>query len=228
MHRQEAKASPRHYRFFGLPDFAVGVIRELPVNESAPRIVVFCGRGKIEAVLDEAGDRRERLEMSLPESHAFETLGTCERARTPFDQRAFLRLLRIDLAGCCPEGLVGTFQSLKFTRASDGEQEISVARESMGKSIKMQLAAGKGNNIPEEVTLRVNVYRDLTESQDPALRKDVRCAIDTNLDEATFTLIPLGGELETAQRETDDWVHRFLKTEFGPAVDVLCGCPVAR
>lgn len=215
--RRIAEPAPRNYQLFTLYDLAVA-IREIPARD---RRVVFVGRSQVSVSLDEAGARREWLRMRLPLSHEYKALKNCEALRTPLGQRAFVSMLRIDLAACVPADFVDVFRGLKCESKQTASSEVRPSRESLGREVLTEVKAG-GKDLPEEVQVRVCVYRDLT---DPEFHRVVRCVVQTDLQEMTFALIPVAGELERAQRETDELIRGQIEDTATADVLVLCGNP---
>lgn len=218
--RKEAAPAIRRYRLSTIEDM-VEAVKSFASKVEKARPVVFCGRGDITAILDENAGRRERLVMELPMSGEFEKLKELER-RSPMQQKQFVSTLRISLAGSVDPAVVSTFRDLKFSKSDNGESNIGNSAQTVGRKVQMEIAGG-GKPIPDEIEVTPFVYRDLV---DESLRQKIRCAIDVNLDDATFTLVPLAGELERAQRQTDLWIKahliRALDAKTSP-VDVFCG-----
>lgn len=218
--KHEAAPAIRGYHLSTIDD-VVEAVKAFATKVPKADPVVFCGRGKITAILDEGTGRRERLVMDLPMSGEFEKLKELER-RSPMAQKQFVSTLRISLAGSVDPAVVSTFRDLKFSRSEDGESAQTNSKETVGRKVRMELAGG-GKPIPDEIDVTPFVYRDLV---DEPLRQKVRCAIDVNLDDSTFTLVPLAGELERAQRQTDLWIKSHLiaalESETSP-ISVFCG-----
>lgn len=215
----KAKMPPRQHEFFTVDEFARAVP---PFARDTCKPIVFCGRGQVVALLDEESDRQERLSVKLPLSAEFERLVTARATRAVFDQRGFISLLRIDLAGCIEEGVIRTFRNLKFSRDDEGNSVIEHAREQMGRTVKRELAADGADEIPEDITVCVCVYRDMA---DGVHRMDVECAVQLDIEDGTFCLIPLAGVLESAQQETDAMILKDLREVLGDTATVLCGKP---
>jgi hypothetical protein len=165
---------------------------------------VFVGREEVVAVFDGPTPRRERCTLQLPVTPQYDRLA--ELAATPapddeeakprqFNQRDFLRLLRVELDGCLDPDQINVFRALKLSKSQGGESAIAAWNETFRRSMQIDALAG-GMAPPEELTLNVQVYRDMRER---AERQEVRCAVDVDLSEATFRLTPLPGELEAAQ-----------------------------
>lgn len=210
-------AEPRSYKSFTLNDL-IEAAKHFAGGEQP--LVVFCGRGNVTAVLDEEEERRERLNFPLPKSHEFVKLEVCEARREPFAQKGFIKLLRIDLAGAVDQGLLASVRDLKFRKTEGGHAKVDTGKESMGLDIEREVMCS-GALPPDETTLTLSVYRDLPEGE---LKQQVKCAVDLDVSEMTFTLIPLAGELEKAQRETDAAIKQRISAGL-PDAKVFCGAP---
>lgn len=106
----------------------------------------------------------------------------------PLTQAQFVRLMRITLRRCQPEGqLLQILRALKFSASTDGGVEIRQGKESMGKSIRAEVSADMA--IPEETTLTVRLW----DNHHAALV--IGCAIEVFPAEQYFKLTPFPGEL---------------------------------
>lgn len=224
----ETEPMPRKYELFTIDDVVAAIKRMAAQSvdkatgdiDAGAKVLVFCGRGGITVILDEPGKRREWLNMQLPQSHEFTKLENLERCRTPMKQRDFINCLRIDLCGAVEPEIVNRFRSIGFTSQAAAKATVNAGKESLGKDVLHEVLCD-GAAPPEEIAVNLCVYRDLAEMNH---RRAIRCAVDTNMQEQNFTLIPLGGELERARRETDAMIQADLQTKLkDTGVAVLCG-----
>lgn len=216
-----AQPGPRNYVLHSLEHFADAVERAIEQGTEAAdaHALVFCGRGSVVAVLDETTHRRERLRIHLPESTEFTTLKTLERNRAAMDQETLIKRLRIDLALAVQATDLAAFRAIKFEKRTAGQATVQTGASTLGMDVERKVTCGD-KAPPDEITVNVCVYRDLA---DVEYRKPVRCAVDTDLEKQTFTLIPMAGEIERAQAETDQQIHDKLIDLLTAGVDVLCG-----
>jgi hypothetical protein len=221
LERHEAEPGPVAYRFFTLDDFAKGV-RDLGGADVGKRGAVFAGRGAVVAVLDEGGDRRDRLSMELPQSHEFRGLARLGENRTIFKHDAFIRLLRVDLAGCLEDGVLATFRNVKHENNQAGASVVGTGKESVSLDVRRNLLFD-GKDAPDEITVSVHVYRDLPDLFDDDARVPIRCVVEVDVLAPAFTLIPLAGECERAQRDTDSRIQEKLRDALPEGMRVLCG-----
>lgn len=225
--RVEAEPKPRSYRAAAIEDL-VEMVRALraagkrPVAErileaaadagakiepcveyTAGPTLIMVGQSAVTALINEH-HRRERVTFPLTMTSAFKTLLKAEQARDAKTQRDFVSLLRVDLNDCVPKDIVNTFRSLKFQINTEGESSITNSNKAVSKSVQMKLVGG-GQEIPDEISVEVAVYEEFPES-----KSTVRCAVETCIEEATFTLIPLAGELSRVNREERTTIARAL------------------
>ena len=182
--------------------------------------MVYAGHGRCTAVTHKAEltpNAADRVWMNLPMAHAFAKLAILGGQRTPMGQRAFIDLVRIDLAGCYKPDDLATFRAIKFADSKSGDSTVEQGRASYGVSVKKELTGATA--IPEEITLEIPVYEDLAE-----LKLPVVCAVSVDLDHATFALIPLAGELSKAQRDVDEDIAGQLRALL-PQHTVVLGSP---
>jgi hypothetical protein len=220
LERVVAQQKPRCHEFYTFDDLCEAVDCFGAVTHETPARVVFVGRSEVTVLLDEIGNRWERLVLKLPLSSECETVKGCQN-RIEHNQRGFLRILRINLAGCVDECLVARFAALKFSKAVDGTSEMTHGKDSMSRAIIQEVASG-GNPLPSSLDVTFSIYRDLVDEE---VRQTVKCAVDVNVEGSHFCLIPLAGEMERAQRETDLWIKNQVIKRLGPAVYVFCGRP---
>ena len=136
-------------------------------------------------------DRVERATLSLEKSDVFARLERLAAGKEKFDQKAFVRLLRIELAGTLdPVVLLNPVRRVKFLTESTASGTVRTGAESMGREISSRVEAD--GEPPEDVTLSAPVYKT------PGLRAayPVRCSVEVDPGEGTFRLLPLPDELE--------------------------------
>ncbi len=208
----ELPRHPRNYHVEDLDDYAAAVAR-FAHNDGA---LVLCGETCITAILDEADRARERLRFGLTYTTEFQLLKMLAQNRTGKSHPAFLKMLRIELAQCAPQGIIERLRSLKFQKASSGQTTVKPGDEAISHEIKRCAIVGDGD-VPESVGLDVRIYNELPDTH------VVECCIDLDLDTIEFCLIPLSGELETACYEVRRRVRKQLQAAIGDIAAVYCG-----
>lgn len=219
--RMEAAPAPRRYVAYRLADVSA-LVRQFQAQSAMT--FVWCGRGKVHVTLDEAGTRREAITMAAPPSKAFERLKALEAEREPMDQRAFLELLRVELAGCVEDDFVALVRDLRFAANSEGLGQIQAGKESLGKKVMQEVVSG-GRTIPDFVVATVPVYEDLVDESGRVFSVEVKCALSIDLSQQTLMLVPLPEQLTAAQRGADEWIYKTLSPLGSDTVKVFCGSP---
>jgi len=158
-------------------------------DDSKP--VVWIDRERIVIVLDDDGHRIEQATLPLRPSHAIKRLDSLDTqpGKAWMDQKEFIRLLRIDLAGALdPVTLLNPVRAIRW--ASEQTVTVSRQRESMGAEISARCQDGK--DIPEDVTLKVSVYST------PGLwqLRPLACSIEVDPSEGKLRLLPVPDALE--------------------------------
>lgn len=186
-------------------------------------VVVFVSSGAVHVNFSDA-DRRDIAVMPLQISGAFRLLR--EAAGQPLAHAPFVRLLRIGLAGCLPEGFASVFAKVNFARSKQSSSESRHDRESLGRKVEA-VVQGIGD-LPEEVVVDVPIW-----AQRPldGIRQRIRCAITANGESETFTIDPLGDSLVTAEAEAVLELRGRIEEEIKAAelvahVTVLAGRPI--
>lgn len=213
--RMMAEPKPRRYAAARLDDFVMlikglvgagrhpkaeqilqpGEVAEPCVEYTQGPALVMVGEKGVTALLNEH-ERRERINFYLTTTMAFDTLVKLEGNRRPKLQPEFVSMLRIDLNECVEDTLVAQFKSIRFERNSEGESQISNSNKAVSTKVRMSLVAGD-KDIPDSIDVHVCVYEEF-----PEIEMTVKCAVEANIEEATFTMIPLAGELHQAGVET--------------------------
>ncbi len=192
----ESKPLPRNHTL-GHFDEVANVAGRFGEGDNKP--VVWVGPEKVVVVIDDESHRLEKATLPLVKSEAFKRLESLRSAPAPalMDQKAFVRLLRIDLAGTLdPGALLNMVRNVRWSSQSDGS--IGRQRESLGSEITARCQDGK--DLPEEVTLRLPVYI----TQGARLEKPVRCSVEVEPADCKLRLLPLPNELERVLQDTLD------------------------
>lgn len=172
----------------------------------------YSRNGVIGLIVDE--ERRDKVSLKLTYTPQLLTLLDIERQKYPeYDQKSFLKLLRIalhDCLGSAPD-LVDSIRAVKFELNSEAQGRVGHKEESLGRSMKAKLTGD--TDVPEFVELTVPIFANL-----PGKHERVKCAIDISLEKQQFRLIPLPGELENALREGEAGVHDRIRQQFEGSV----------
>ncbi len=187
------------------------------VGASSPAVWFDCGR--VVGVLDDGGHGLDTVTLTLTASTLFQRLMTIEKSGTFYDQKAFVRLLKIELAGTLdPNVLANRVRSIKFENGTVTRAAVQKQRESLGREIISSVSGEQ--EIPEEVTLAVPVFSN------PGIEfvSAVKCAVEIDPPSGTFRLVPLPDELRHALDLAVEYVGGQLRHAM-PEVDVYWGEP---
>ena len=190
-------ATPRSHAAGDLSEIVSLANRFVPVKESDNYPVVWYDREKVVLVIDDDGHRLETATLTLQTSDVFATLRKLAASRTPMEQKQFMRLLRIDLAGTLDPGvLLNKVRKVDFTAISTVKASSSANRqESLGRTLLSEVKSD-GGDIPEQVTLSVPVYKTHGERE----AYPCRCSVEVDPGEGTFVLRPLPDEIERVEQ----------------------------
>ena len=164
---------------------------------TAPRPVVWYDETGVSLVLDDESHRFDVIGFPLETSDVFRKVMELKNSPRPFEQRDFIRLLRVDLAGTLePVVLLSKVRTIKFSTTADATSVKKAQVDSLGKTIRSQVETD-GGDLPEEVALSVPVFKSF------GLRFSVpvKCAVEVFPADGTFKLVPMPDEIERAQHD---------------------------
>jgi hypothetical protein len=126
--------------------------------------VVWYDDEKVVLVIDDAGHRIERATLPLETSDVFACLTKLAKGREWMDQKPFVRLLKLDLAGMVePAFLLERARKLKFEATSSTTGVVQRDRESLGRNITSEVTSD--GDIPEEVLVNAPVFKTAGERE---------------------------------------------------------------
>ena len=184
----ETEPSPRSHEVKSLADLI-----ELARRFEGEVPAVWYDEGSVVLVIDDQGHRSETATFKLATSEVFDRIADLARSKPKLDQKAFVRLLRIELAGTLePVVLLNAVRAVRWSSVTD--VNVGKQRESMGRDIEARCTDGK--DLPDEVTLRVPVYRVAGE-RTPL---PCRCSVEVDAGDGTFRLLPFPDELDRVRQ----------------------------
>lgn len=190
--RIDKEPEPRAHGLTTLESFIelAGAVKDQKHGPALP--VIWLGENSVELVIDDP-TRRDRAALPLETTPQFKTLESL-KGITQLKQADLVRVLRVALAGCLPQGngLLGLVRNLKFRNDAAGMGNLQHGRESMGKTIEAEVLGTDA--LPEEVTFHARVF-DLPECR---VARPVTCALEIDPHTQTFRLTPLPLQLEEA------------------------------
>lgn len=216
----EASPAPRNHTL-GHFDEVAKVANRFAGDDEGCMPVVWVGPASAVVVIDDDGHRVEKATLPLAESAAFKRLKELRSAPANawMDQKAFVRLLRIDLAGTLePGALLNAVRAIRWT--SDTNVRIGRGQESMGAEIMARCTDGK--ELPEEVVIRLPVY--ITQGV-AKLAKPIACSVEVEPSENKLRLLPLPNEIERAQQDTLDEMAGAIAAAIEGDTPVYLGQP---
>lgn len=176
--------------------------------ESAETPLVFLSEGRVTAYLDPE-DRRETVIAQLSLTQRFGHLASLRGGRS-FQVRDLVRFLRFDVEG--GDQYLPKFAKLDFSRKSTGRHESSVARESFGKSVEMEVQGVQ--EIPEFLLLSAPVFN---ESGASFARVEVRAGVIIDHENQAVVLRLYADSFEDGMRAALKEVAGSINAQLGGA-----------
>lgn len=215
MMQVDAPIEPRNIDAHSLDDLTA-MISGLHEDGDVP--VVYVNEGCAMAVMDHRGHRVEFVTFSLKPSDVWLSVKAMKEWKT---QKDFIRLLKIELAGCLPENaLLDIVRKVKFENGVTVAQEVKKNRESLGKEITSKVETAV--EIPDYVRLSVPVYKSLGERE----TYDLTCSVEidpTRVD--AFRLAPIPDAIETVQQAAVQSILERLRDSLPEGVLCYYGSP---
>lgn len=203
---------PRSYRAADLADLArlINEFAGRSLGERAvlgettpddkPLVFVFVLNGTVHVILDEKGDRRDRLSLSFKPSDGWNELHTIDGEWQK--QAAMVDALRTKINGRYSPEIVPLIRKIKFKSDSSGSSEVTTGRVSMGKSIEAAVS-GLDGDFPDDVVVELPIYDEFIDEYGNALRFGVSCSLDVNPADQTIRLACKAGQLAKALLDAD-------------------------
>lgn len=178
--------------------------------------VVYYGVEEIVAVLDDE-DRRDVVTMPLTLSQAWQYVAALPGKR--FEQKEFVRLLRLNLSGVAPAALLPLVRKIDVSSGSLTTSDLSPGRERGTKEFRQELATQ--SELPDRVQLMCSIHAT------PGVRAEraIACAFEFDLSSLTFRLEPLPDELQAATEAALFDLGETLSDRLPKGVTVLAGKP---
>ena len=170
----------------------------------------FVGPDRVDVVLDEAGEAVDLLRLGLTRTRGFRVLAA--DALDSMDQAELLWELRsLFPDAVAPADFLPALRKLRFNTHNSGGVDVSQGREPRDLSVERTVRGGEdAAEFAETVTLSTPVFEQLAAEKDKPMF-EITCAVRVNLEERTFTLRPLDGELLRATTEALDHIAGVLE-----------------
>lgn len=209
---------PRSHRFDHL-DSLVKVACEYfeKADSDPPNTTIWVAEERVTLVLD-TNYRRENIGvMPMLKTEPFRKLEELAMTKPWMEQKDFIRLLRIDLAGTLPPvELLDRVRKVKFENSQITSGTVARDRESMGREINSRVDTSA--EIPETVRLNAKVFEDFREIA-------IACAVEVDAMRGMFRLIPLPSELRSAITSILAIVHAEITEAVDDGISVYFGNP---
>jgi hypothetical protein len=142
--------------------------------------------------------RRDFAKLKLELSPQVKDVCKLEQSPNWMDQKALVRFLRVNLAGCIPASLLAVVRNLKFKINESGQADIQHGKSSIGKAIQSELTGQ--DSIPEEVTIVLPIFLGPWSF----ITGNVVCALEIDTLQSRFLLTPLPGSIESVLLAAED------------------------
>lgn len=168
-------------------------------------------------VIDESEYRADRVRLDLETTDVWGTIEGLKGSGSWFEQRALLRLLRVDLAGAIPSlSLADKVKKVRFENSQVTTGEKTRDRESLGREINSRVDAGV--DLPEEVELVAAVYR-------VGQKFSIRCSFEADPARGMFQLIPFPDEVSRVRNLAVMQIIEAISEDIEEGVEVYRGIP---
>lgn len=183
--------------------------------------VVWYNATALVGILDDAGHRIERVELPLVMGAVFKRIIQLGAPGADwFEQKEFIRLLRIELAGALPPvSLLEKVRRVRFANSNNTVKEARHARESLGAEITSQIETE--SDLPELVTLSAPMYLNPGIS----FQASVACAVEVDPARGAFKLTPMPDEIDRAFKAGMEYLRGLLDVQLDDAVPRYYGQP---
>lgn len=204
----------RAHELINVQDFAnlVGSLHEASEQGGA---IVWISDDEVVAVLDDEQRRLDRVTLRMPKTTLFQRI---EALGDPMEHRAFLRLLRVDLAGTLAPGtLLEKVKRVDFENGTVVRAKVGRAEESLGKEITGKVTAN--GELPETVVLEARIWSSY------GFTARVPCAVEIDPLRGTLALEPYPDAIENAVDEGLTVLANYLGEHLPSGVGVYRGRP---
>lgn len=196
----EGKRPPYRDAYAVSLDGLIGMLDDLATDKTR----VYVGDTRVVALLNDSGDRLDRIELSLSSCESWRELSQDDALGNLTQSEAVWKMRSTFAGGVSPGSLLPSIRSLKFNTSKTGYSDAQHGRESMGVDVESAITSS-GEAIPETVALRTPMYDQLAGDEGwPGVA--VQCALRVNVEERSITFRPVEGEIERAR----DAARRFI------------------
>ena len=183
---------PRNYESATIHGFAQ-TVNDLSPMPDIGEVRIFVGANGATALLDERGERCDRVRMPLS------ILPSFARFESDFqiDQPDLIWLLRSEYADrFAPETFLPAIKKVRFRDGQSGVSEVQHGRETIDLSVEAELT-GVDESLAEELVFQTSVFDVLAAEATPPLFP-VRCAVRILPKSRAFVISPIEGQYVSA------------------------------
>lgn len=159
------------------------------------------------ALLDDE-NRFDVARLVMHYSDEFALLMKLREKRVRMQQREFVAMLRFDLGVAAD--LVARFRTVNWNASDNTVTDLKHGSDSLGKSVKAAALDAGSKELPEEIDIRVPMWKNLTYRH----LVSVRCGVDIFPQTGELALIPMPGAIELQQQEFANYLGETLQTAF--------------
>jgi len=182
------------------------------VENGDDHVVVWYSQSGVSVICDDR-TRRDSANLRFNTTPQYRRLVGLGEASHVFEQKEFVRFLRIELADClADERLLKFVRECRFQSSSQNGGSVQHGKESLG--IDIEAHALNPDDCPEEIVLNVRVF------DDPSLKEtwQVKCAVELLVQQSVFRLTPLPMELTRILDHEMNAIGKYLDGECNCAV----------
>jgi len=214
--RRQAQVHPRNHIASSLDMIVRFASRD--GNEIHGNLSCFYDRKAVVFFFDDS-ERRDKITMPLFVSKQLKTItGWAEKATT-LKQKSLILVMRTMFKDCfSPDNFIDTLRTLKWRSLAESEAEAGKTKVSVGRRIEAEVS-GK-LEIPDEITLTVPIF----ESPFSGITGRIQVAIEPQVDDESFLLIPIPGSIDAAIADAEDKIGDSLRASL-PEDRVYYGSP---
>ncbi len=131
-------------------------VLEIAQNEEiAPDAEVYFSPARIVVILNRR-EMREYAALNLQESKRFQAVRALELEPKSFSPKQAVKFIRYELHGVSADSLVAALGRIDFTRKSEGRHTVEHGKESLGRSVEMQVQ--QADKLPDAFNVTVPVF----------------------------------------------------------------------
>jgi hypothetical protein len=178
-------------------------------NRYAERAAIWIEEDKVTCLIDEKVGGNH-VSIDLPFSEPFQFLQSVAKdwKSKPLTQAELVLHLRTTFYGCLSssDDLLACARNVRFRTTAESSGAIDRGKASVGKSIEQAVSGTK--EMPEATSFAIPLYSDKF-----GFTAVVDVAIEINMTQERFYIIPIHGEIENAYQEARSAIAEFVLNE---------------